>query len=384
MRRAWELYRLLFVQFFRRIYYSFATELVIGLCGAILVALFYYLFSDFLTAQVAPISLPMRAFLGSVLSVIVLAVAAIKLGLVLSSRQGGDETMPRVAERLGEEPRVLSIFYFLEIPSLFCLYYLPPLLLVRSGFVDWQLHQLSAAGIGMIPLSLLTWWGADKRARHTLSGRGNKKPRALLTRLYASPLTTMCVWRIKQMLFRDKSTALLLGLALVTALLNGYWTQQGAPLVMSVVLGYFTGLLSAAALILRGAADCRSLWIEKNCGVSHTLFLQTLQVLALIIASATALVQGLCLALPLLLTQEAACDGAMVIKVALISFSCPFLVPAFALQIDGRRSGVQLITSVLVGLLLTTAVFAHSLSSLLLPLVAYYGLTSQKDRFYHV
>jgi hypothetical protein len=383
MRQALGLYRLGWVQGVRRLYYSFATELVIGFSAGILIALFYYLFSDFLNTQVAAISPTLQRSLGSGLSLIILTLVAIHVGILLARQQSSPNLLPRVVARLGENPQTLRGYYLLQIPSLIAGYYLPSFSLVLLGFAQWQLREVTAVLIGMLLLSGFTYWrtvtkgalqGTQLRTQHT---------RPLLGEASKPALFTLMLWRLKQMIFRIKSTRILLSCALLLALGNGLWSTQGVPPLLTLVLAYFTGLLSAAALILCIAEDCRSLWIERNCGVSHELYLRALQLLAGCIGSATALLSAAALSYPLFVAYPSL-SGEVVAKAALVSFACPFLVPYLALQIDGKRSGVQIITAVLVSLLLVTAIFAHILSVLLLPLIASYGLKAQRGRFYNL
>jgi len=52
------------------------------------------------------------------------------------------------------------------------------------------------------------------------------------------------------------------------------------------------------------------------------------------------------------------------------------------MQIDGRRPAVVLLTSILVGLFIGTAIVAHPLSVGLVPILRYYGAKSQDGRYY--
>lgn len=369
MHRALRLYLGTIVQFFRRIFYSFAVELVVGLCGIILLALFYYIFSDFLNNQVQEISAALATILSNTLAAILLLIAAVTCGNQLSANQYHQEHLAQVAKRLGENPRTLRFFSLLQTASVVLVFYLPTLLLVKAGFVTWQARTNAEVISVMLIITAFSWWIASRRQRAFYDSTRMHHHHLLLAKTYRNPLVTMVVWRIKQIAFRNRRAQFLLLIALGCALVNGCLLSWGYPHALIVVLGNFCGLTVGAALIVQIAQDCRSSWIEKDCGVSQREFFNTLQVLGFIFAGISMVMQALSIGFAVLLGARAVgIEGIFFVQIMAITATGPFLVPYLALQIDGKRAGLQTLTLVLVSLLFITAIFAHFVSIALLPL----------------
>jgi hypothetical protein len=383
MSRSIQLYLLNIVSIVRRLRYHVVAELVIALCSAVLLALFFYLFGDFLRSQTHGISQLLVDRIASSLGLVVLTVSAGHCGHTLALLQHRSEQVAQLAARLGEEPRVLRTFYLLMIPSLLTLYFLPSLAVVSGVFpATFAFTSLPALIAGMLVLTGLSWGMNSYHERSNKLLQQATVQRGLLTVAPANSVITMGLWRIKQMIFRHRRAQYFLGLAVLLTVLNGWWSLKPGPVLMSACLAFLSGLAASQALILQIAADSRCLWLEKDCGISHRQFFHALELLGWSVSGGSAIVTaGVLLVATLVGNSPRAGDH--LLQMSLIAATCPLLVPYLALQIDIKRWGVQAISVVLLGILLATAIFAHILAGILIPVVIYYGRSSQKDRFYY-
>ncbi len=385
MFRALTLYALSARQLIRRLISHLGEELVIGSCSLILVALFYYIFSDFIAHEVQAISPELSQTLGTALAFLVLSASAMKAGAYLCISLAQPEQFAAFAARLGESPRVLTYLRLLWLPSLLLYFYVPSFVLVSCGFVHWHTENYAGAFACCLLITALSW-GVCRIQE-------NKGPQQL-TLLSPSPwkritvidhpLITMWWWRFQQLVFRHPRARVFLLLGSAGLLLTNYCLLKSAADLLVVVAAYFTGIAVAFSLILFIADDCKSLWIEKECGVSHNLFFASLELLGLSIGAVFLVLQGSLMGLVWGFAAPPTLGGLLMLKIVAIMITPSCIVPALALQIDGKRPGVQMISVILVSLLLTTAIFAQLLSVLLLPLVSSYGRSSQRDRYYYL
>src|SRR5690606_30278748 len=114
----------------------------------------------------------------------------------------------------------------------------------------------------------------------TSHSEGGEQKKPLLNKTTSSPLEAMTIWRLKQMMGRNKPTQICLGLGLFCAAVLGFFVARQAPPLLSILLAYLGGLMFALALALQVSYDLPYAWVEKNLGVSHELYMKTLQVLA--------------------------------------------------------------------------------------------------------
>ena len=70
------------------------------------------------------------------------------------------------------------------------------------------------------------------------------------------------------------------------------------------------------------------------------------------------------------------------IYIFFLAFTPAWLLPRLFLQIDGRKTLVQVFAIILVSLFLNTGILATPFLLLGLPIISYYGDQSQENRFY--
>ena len=71
------------------------------------------------------------------------------------------------------------------------------------------------------------------------------------------------------------------------------------------------------------------------------------------------------------------------IQAASICISAPILFHSIMFQIEPKKPIIQILCSVLIVLFIGTAIFAHPLSALIIPVVIYYGRQHQTDQYYN-
>jgi hypothetical protein len=142
------------------------------------------------------------------------------------------------------------------------------------------------------------------------------------------------------------------------------------PLVW--MLSLTSGCLLAAAMNQFVAEDIKCAWIEKYLGVSHEAYVASLEYLtwSLGAIASLALASG-----QMLFAQVDA-------KSLLLTFIPLSTVPCLVFQVDPRKDAMQMLSSLIVSLFLSTAVLASWYALLLLPVFRYYSLNAQTQRFY--
>ena len=206
------------------------------------------------------------------------------------------------------------------------------------------------------------------------------------TLLPQKPMTaqkTMFLWRIQQLLFRNRLTQICVGLSVLFMALTFYASLSQAPLFVLILSNFIGGLLIASAMAFQLSADLEYSWVEKNLGISHEEYLK-----ALLTTSTTIGFVGMLLSLGILSIIELNTIMEQPIYIhKLLKVSIMFLLPAYffpylAFQIDGKKPLIQIILSLLIGLFICTAIFAHWLGLILIPLFVYYGNQTQQNHFY--
>lgn len=374
--RAWFLYYLSYTSLIKRIRYDLAKEMVIGFCSLIIIALFYYIFNDFLNIEIQKISEKMRDSFAEYLANTLFLVAAIASGRSIRKEKVDARSCGNAFAFLGEDPKVLKGFWLLRIPSKIAMIYLPTWFVCFYSLVDWTLlHSILVLG-GMLTLTLLlTFYPSsdsgeieNKASSHAL----------LQDRIYSAP-KVLLIWRLQQMLRRNHLAQICMILSLF---ISAFLILLSNPIEAFVIfLSLLAGLQMAFALSIQIASDLSYSWIEKNLGISHDQYIATLFKLAIILGSASGLCSMLCYGANSF-TKTEYLNWLIAAKVFFIGMTPAFMVPNIIFQIDGRRTFIQILNIILASLFVGTAIFAHIAGALLLPLIAYYGITSQQGRFY--
>lgn len=374
--RATHLYILSLISFFHRLRFDFAREVVIGLCFAVLGALFYYIFNDFLHTQALDIPATVSTGIGRLITFLLLSVVSIASGHSLSRERRSLQSLARCALRMGEKPSTLRLYWALRVPTVLAITYLPSWYLCLKSFIDLSWPALASCTLLMLATSLSIALGSSC-AHSPTSNHLRLPPFLLKPRKKPSTLYTLVLWKMHQLLWRHRlaQLCLLLSFALGFLLLL---SKGATPIEFLFALA--SGLLASFALSFQISQDLNCSWIEKNLGVSHQTYLASLIVFSHTLGGGIALLnflfslfaQGL----------QGRPNLVWALTLLFITWTPSFLLPFLSLQIDGRRPAIQGLSVTLTSLFIATAVYASLFSLLLFPLVAYYGIVSQKGRFY--
>ena len=193
-----------------------------------------------------------------------------------------------------------------------------------------------------------------------------------------SMIKALAQWRLLQMK-RNTATKTLFYIGVGFAFLAAMVAARSGPDFVVVLSCFAGGFCAAAAIPVQVQEDLNHAWVEKTAGVSHDSYMGAIKRVSLIIgifcALAAVVTVGLTLAIfggPIKLVLVAAAVAAVP----------AWSMPAIIFQIDARRSAATILAALIVTLFLATAVYAHWLSLLLLPIMSWYGSNMQARRFH--
>ena len=360
----------------KRIRYDLAKEAVIGFCSLIIISLFYYIFNDFLNTEIQKISLKMRDSFAEYLANVLLIVTAIAAGRSVRNEKFDDRSCGNAFKFLGEDPKVIRKFWMLRIPSKVVLFYVPSWFICLNSLVDWQWTRIVAYLFGMLVIStlLIFYPGSTTVETEVVASR-----KSILSNHPYSASAALLQWRLKQMLQRNRLAQIFISISLGFSAFLAALSHPIEPFV--IFLSMLSGLLMAFAVSFQIASDLSYSWIEKNLGVSHESYLGTLFKLSVILGSLSGAASMGFFGINTLI-NGIGLNWSLLIKVFFIGLTPSFLVPNIIFQIDARRTFIQVLNIILASLFVSTAIFANLAGVLLLPLIAYYGVSSQQGRFY--
>ena len=373
--RAFYLYFLTIKSFFNRLKSNFVREFVIALCGLIIAVLFYHIFNDFLNHQMNSISLKMRETFAYFLGYCLLLVVGIACGQSLRKYWRVKRSHYNTAKFLGEDPRVLKMVWIFLIPNNLMVYFLP-VIYILIKLLYWNLDDLQRyLPFAVILTFVVGFSGILKDQKFEL----DKTYKMLLKDSPLSCESAMFYWRLKQLLFRNKITKVCCIFAVLLAFLIFFLPNNISPLIFLVSL--LAGLMIGISLSFQLSFDLEYSWVEKNLGVSHDQYLWTLiklsTFLGTMIGFLTCLIHTFTVSF-----KEIDETWFEIIKIFFIAATPAFLFPNIAFQIDGRKAGIQIMNLILVSIFVATAVYASIFAILLFPLITYYGIDTQRGRFY--
>jgi hypothetical protein len=355
MKQQKTLTQLWLVSLFRGALSNLWDYLTLALCSAVLMSLFYYVFSDLLTKQLS--GLPQLKSLSLGFGILVGTMTQFRLLFI--SRQIHD--LSRFGQFVNAE---LGEIQVLNRWRLVLWRLLGPGVIwaVISTLPHWDLYLI---------ISLFLTNLAVYKIAVTLLQTRVKPPKKMPRFLLRFP--PILRWRVVRLLVYNDSCRALLALGFLLPVLA--WLTRSTHLGFLWLVCLASGLLGGIAHIIVAAEDLRSSWLEKNAGLSHESFQET-QIKISILIAFFVFIPSLALALlsPLPWEQR--------YSLILTGQAVSVMVPGILLQIDGKRAEISSVVLVLLGLFVGTAVLAHPLSFLLSILVVGYGLSSQSDRYY--
>ncbi len=353
--------------FFHRLRHDLGRELTVLIASVVLFATFFYVFNDFLNVQVLSLSAAMRERGAEVAAFVVLLIAALSTARLLRNEWRGENTLKRTATYLGEDQAVVRTYLGARLATT---------LIIGHGLAWWVTWrwlvkptpvQAVVAELVLLGTTLaLTSLSPGKRRDDNVTATDGPA----LTGIKA-----LVAWRWRQMLWRNRATRSCFLAALPFLGLIALSAWRGAPLFVSVVAAMVAGILAASSLAFQMAEDLPNAWTERGFGVSHADFVKAYLLLGLRIA-------GLLLVAAAVTQLALSSDVNGALKVGAVAAIPAIAAPGLLLQIDGRRPAVNILLILIAGLFLGTAVFAHWLALVLIPVLHYWALQSQAGRFY--
>ncbi len=347
------------VSLFRGLVSNVWNYLTLTLCSGVLIALFFYVFNDLLTKQLA--GLPQLEVLSLAFGWMAGSIAQFRL-LYISAQT---HELARFGQFINGDPGEIRT---LNLSRMLLWRILGPGILwaVISTLPYWNVSKVVALFCINFAIFLVAFKDTQSSAKLQ-----SWLPRLSLSLLAAfSPILR---WRLVRLFIYNESCRALLITAL--ALQGLIVIRNSASLGFLWLLALLSGLLTGVAHILVAAEDLKSSWLEKNAGLSHDSFIKTqisLSMLLALLLLVPTLLLGVISDLPL--NQK--------LSLMLTAPAVSAMVPGIILQIDGRRPEISAVVLILLGLFVGTAILAHPLSFLLTILVVSYGVSSQSDRYY--
>jgi hypothetical protein len=190
-------------------------------------------------------------------------------------------------------------------------------------------------------------------------------------------------WRLQLLFLRNRLTQFCFLLSLVCALMLIGVAYFEIPFVAAFPLAFWGGFMGTCALCFQFADDLQSSAIEKSSGVSHESFLSMLFIVAGLVGSLLGFTTSSLWWLSKWFhhTEDRVFIGDALKLFFITAVPC-WTVPAILFQIDARRAVLSILTSFLISLFVTTAIYASWFATALIPMLIYYGVTSQQGRFY--
>jgi len=377
MGRLLHLYLLWWLGLGHRLRHDLARELTFAVASGVLMATFFYVFNDFLNVQVATLSHPMHERFAQLASLTMMLITAASTATWLRQERLASRGVRQMGLLLGEDQATLTAWSWL---------YALTLLGLSHGLCWWviarwlTLWSPLATAIQEGLMLLLT------AVVMRLPGGGEPKLRP------DAPLSshqglgfTLYIWRLKQMLQRNRASQLSLAIGVLFLMFITMTTLRGLPLFAQAVSALAAGYTSTAALYFQLASDLSSAWTERGSGITHDRFVRTYIWLGATLGASYAL--GALLAYLVGAAVHGTCnvDAATLgqaLQIAAVTLVPGLIAPMLGLQVDGRRSGTNLLLLLIATLFIGTAVFAHWLGLVLIPILGSFALKSQAGRFY--
>lgn len=379
-RSVWNLFGLSLKASWARLRYDLYTEITFLLSAAILAATFFYIFGDFISVRLGQVSTHLAAHLGNGMGVALVMAACASLWVRWSDHKAEDEYR-LLALNLGESQSVVDGWIRLRRGFILLLHLLPTQVLAQQLFFHWPWWgQWLVWLVGLFVVSLLIRAGITPMQKTSPEAQqprpaGGKGGLLEDQDVHASKAWLMLKWRVSQLCRRNRSAQVSGGLGGVFLGLYALsvWWQVPLPglfLTLSASAVFVTMMLS-----MQLQEDLRAAWLERNLGVAHEDLVGTYWIIGLVLSLMTLIIAGLVHALVYGWSWESLQMGA-------VAGVLPVLFSSSMLQLEPRRPLVQLMVWVLLQLFIGTALIAHVLTMLLVPIVIVYGHQLQAGRYY--
>ena len=192
---------------------------------------------------------------------------------------------------------------------------------------------------------------------------------------FSSSDSALASWRMNQILFRNRASRACLLATMLIVVFAAYLSFTKINFSALILLSMVASLGLSWALSFQLQEDMNHSWIEKTIGVSQEEIEKSYLKSSIVLS----IVPSIALFSSCFLARHSLNAG---LQLALICLSGPLCFSGIMFQIDPRRPVIQILCSLLIILFIGTAIFAHPLSALFVPVIIYYGRQQQADQFY--
>jgi hypothetical protein len=351
---------------FHKVFANLGKEIVTAICALVLVGLFFYMFTDFLNAQLSLIDQSTQQAAKDIFSYLICTISA---GLSVSFIKTDNPTVHFSTSgwlyAIGESPKVLWGFRALRALTISAI----------LSFISYRIttNLIESSPENLFGFSIATFIIA------TLFGLVLKPKPKVVPELKEIP-TNKFLWRLNIILKRNRISKALIKISSAFSLLLLLPQVAGSTLFTWAIF-FIIGLVASFSLYSHLSEEISSSWLDKNSGMSHIEFI------GLTIKTSASIGFALCLFTIFIYIFSLQIQGlhfSLLFGIQLIfTLLIPTLVvPNIILQIDARRTSINMMSGFLISLFLCTAVFAHIAAVILIPILFYYGQSTQVDRYY--
>lgn len=382
LKRTFMLFGLYLKSLWHRLYYDLSKEIVVLLCSAVLFGLFYYVFNDFLNSKVASLSSELQYTFGQYLTGFLLFATTLacskKLALVVKAKHSSssETSFEDFALVRGELSKTVSQLKILRSGTIILTHFSLAWMIATKALVLFP----NPVNLFLILTLPFVSWVLTRFIQ--FSPQEAPEDQAVLNNgLNLTQHKALINWRMLHLLHRNKLARFCMVLGSILTCSSMLAFSSSHPDLLNFIILYISGFCFAAAIALQVAEDLPFSWAEKSFGVHHDAFVSALDGLSRRLSLLVFSLSLSCLffgqyfsdkSLPMLSTAT----------LAIIATVPILMIPSFCFQIDARRPIIPIMSVLLVGLFVATAIFAHPLAVLLLPVATYYGKQNQVGRYY--
>ena len=332
--------------------YNFANKITLFFCSFFIFSLFFHIFHQFIHRELSFLHGVARFYLINSFALTVFFVTAFFIGKKVYLFNKSPNSICCFLRRRGEDQTVLFLFKCMYIPSMILVLFLPFWLLVTYYFVSWSFFEkilyllLSSAAcfVGYFFLAI-------KSSFFKISS-------SLIILSKESVEQILYEWKLKRSFKKNSDSFIILLFALLLVSVLCFLFFFNINFFSLLLISYLAGFLIGGVCCLQISEDFRTIWLERNTGVSHKNYMHSVFSITKIYG-----LFGVC---PIFFFSfiSLAFKGyafnietlSKIIKLLLV-FSLPiWLVNCIALQLDPRNIKVQMMVLFISSLFLCSAI----------------------------
>jgi hypothetical protein len=331
------------------------------------------MFNDFIHTKLTQISAPVGQRLAIIVSGILLALAVYLSRHQLAHEDHKIGALRYFLQRYGEDSAIIKQFLAVRVVVIPSFYFA---LAWHFAYHYFWTPSLPTAILIQILLFILIFLPIDFH----VADAATQRSRTSLLPPAMSPHKSVFFWRFRQLTGRNRPALLSLMAALVFLLLTCLLCLEQGPVLLIVLTLLVSSIFASTAMALQVAEDLKCGWMEPMLGISHRMFVGSYYVIGMMLGSVLSVVA----VAALFAAGNSPLSEQLTLSLQLfaIGLSCPLLMPGLIFQIDARHPLINIMTCSMIGLFIDTAIFAHPLAIILLPITIYYTDQHQQNRFY--